>query len=97
MQLYTYKKRQGTTERLKKTQYAHTYMCVQLSEGLQHDMVNFRCTLHAVAMATCIIASLRRSEAKSLSLAESGRGVNHHLQTHTDKDTWRHEATPATD
>lgn len=48
-----------------------------------------------VAMATCVIANLRCSKTKLSSVAESSRGVNHYLQTHTD--TWRHEATAGTD
>lgn len=48
-----------------------------------------------VAMATCVIANLRCSKTKLSSVAESSRGVNHYLQTHTD--AWRHEATAGTD
>lgn len=44
---------------------------------------DFRCPLNAVATATCVIANLRCSKTKSLSLAESWRGVNHYLQRHT--------------
>lgn len=55
-----------------------------LSEGLQCDMVDFRCPLHAVPMATCVTANLRHPKTKSLSLAESGRGVNHCLHTHAN-------------
>lgn len=77
------RKRDKWIKRLRRTR-------VQLSKGLQHYMANFRCPSHAVAMTTYVIANLRCSKTKSLSLAVSGREVNHYLQVHTRTQMKQH-------
>lgn len=77
------RKRDKWIKRLRRTR-------VQLSKGLQHYMANFRCSSHAVAMTTYVIANLRCSKTKSLSLAVSGREVNHYLHAHTRTQMKQH-------